>query len=1053
MTDLRAQAHPTIVSPKMPSHGRRILLPSRPRPSKHAARKKSGVRPERKASVRKEAYDVDDDEGDDDEKIHRESGADEESEPSNTLSANTQATLASDVESGTQDVLDKSDSDGEMAVKLQAAGDCESLLGSGESGDDQEDSEERFIIADTVNSKKRAVARAKGDPAFQKRRQQLLQQRGQSRIVSSSARGADHDDAIFGASMMDDLGSLSPDTMRLLGLPVLEDELFAEQAEFHSDSEPSFSDFFGSDDEDDAQGGRDDDDELTSLDSSDLDDTEDDADISDLEGALVGEPFLAHVGEVDAAPQTAEQLNAAMEAGAEIARQDIPLLVIEDLDGRLIYARAGDGEAVFGSDGEFEFVDDSDSNSDSVAENLNARDHRWAASAWAGANTSQRARDDERGEVFDDEGDTTDDLLDEDMQFPRLLVGSVDPRGGRTSRRARAMAARLRRLSPNEGSRAALRRVDYSRTESTSVVDDGATSAASEATPSTEANLPLGGAPSGSDTSAYPADRQSTSGSALSTITLRAAVPATPVTSGSEEPLRSETEASSRRQPEMGSFIPSSTNSVHRAVIDGSKPAASPFTSKYSLQRRGLAGKRRSRRCSTTPSKSIGKRARHDSPSGGLTQLDEFSEAPSSPEAIKTDAPLPMDLDDVVNASMLWRSDESSETGADDQDSDVASESTADPSKSHSRAATDSVGLNVNAFSRWRKIPMGVFRDQQQLGRPLSRHERIETPRASGLAGNASDLRQPVFGNFLLQRVTNGSQSDRRVDRSPFRRTGSHGGSLHMVVPSPHATSSDQRGESFVVSPVLWPARSGNAGRNSLGDAILNPLALASMTNADAFGSDIVAAPVSNKMTKREKRERKAARAALRAAARAEKQRLRNEEGTGSTASDLLVSAPTTPRVETRGGLSVGSENPRHLLSPTKVMPRLSITEASPRASPVPPAAPVGPSSLRKARSAGDGQHSPWTDEQSHQQSQPYGSGEHDPQNSSQLSGNTPPTCAVAGDGHVPILPSSTFGPPLVSPLFGGLFAPLSNVHGHNEAGDGDDEDLEASNEAPVLRI
>ena len=73
-------------------------------------------------------------------------------------------------------------------------------------------------------------------------------------------------------------------------------------------------------------------------------------------------PLIAHVGTSQDLPNDPFQPHDDNEFPDE-ARHDVPLLVIEDLDGRLIYARAGDGEAVFGSDGEFEFDGDSENDS------------------------------------------------------------------------------------------------------------------------------------------------------------------------------------------------------------------------------------------------------------------------------------------------------------------------------------------------------------------------------------------------------------------------------------------------------------------------------------------------------------------------------------------------------------------------------------------------------------------------------------------------------------------------------------------------------------------
>ena len=52
-----------------------------------------------------------------------------------------------------------------------------------------------------------------------------------------------------------------------------------------------------------------------------------------------------------------------------------------------------------------------------------------------------------------DDGETTDELPDNDMPYPRLLVGSIAPHGGRNARRAREIAARSRNNSPRVSSR------------------------------------------------------------------------------------------------------------------------------------------------------------------------------------------------------------------------------------------------------------------------------------------------------------------------------------------------------------------------------------------------------------------------------------------------------------------------------------------------------------------------------------------------------------------------------------------------------------------------
>lgn len=1002
------------------------------RPSKFGGRRRDDVRPERKSSVRKQNFDLEDDifgvpqNGDDDESDLSDLTDEDQGGVGTAPSSSTSARLAHRVGSDN----DTDESDGEMAAQILAAGDGESLLGSGESDAEQEDEEEQYIIANARRAKIR-------QRALQQRRAQRRQQQQES-----GAAGEGHDPAGDGvvagtaAENDDALGAFSPETARLLGLPVVQDELFQEQQGFHSDSEPSFSDFFASDHADD-------DDELTSFDE-DEDDT--DSDISDLHADLMGEPFLAHVGELAdpiaqsqiASLSDAAQANPSAEDGGAVAQsQDIPLLVIEDLDGRLIYARAGDGEAVFGSDGEFEFVDseDEDDSDDDDSSLLHGRDARWPG----------RQLPPSRGEhVFDDEdeGDTTDELPDEEMPFPRLLVGSVGPRGGRTSRRARAMAAQMRKLSPHK--RGGHARTNSNITDATSVSATSPMSASIDLAPA--ASLADDG-----NTEAGPSSQNQASLGLPETPNTRAqspasvqneqqqppqprAIPSTPVAGGQARMTPTFAEVVSAggqqeaKQPAMGSFMPSSSKSIHRAVVDGNRKAASPFTSKHSLQRRGLAGRRRPRQSSFS-SQSTLKRARREEATGVFPPGEDLvSEATSSPEMLKSNPPLPMDLDDVVDASMLWRSGDSSDgETADHNDSDVSDSTAGQSRRSESKGAdcngpSDGFGLNSSAFSRWRKIPMGAFREQQQG--LLSGGGSGSSAGASHHASNGSRRSQQAFaGNYLLQRVSHGGHR-RAVDHSPFRRNGNHGSSLHMVVPATAQSPSNPGQAEMIVSPVLWPVHRKSRTTDDLYDD-MRPSYSAGASNGTATGGGSA-----RKMTKREKRERKAQRAVARRAAREERQRLRNElsqsnaveEADNGDANDSGAvdynTAPSTPRVGTAPAIP-------DYLSPSKGinMPRLQITEASPRVSPAPQQAADSP----KVDGDLDTTHS-------HESS------------SVTLSGHTPPTHAVA-DHTMPSLPSATFGPPLASPLFGGLFAPLN-------MSSGDEHELELEREGgSALRI
>lgn len=388
---------------------------------------------------------------------------------------------------------------------------------------------------------------------------------------------------------------------------------------------------------------------------------------------------------------------------------------------------------------------------------------------------------------------------------------------------------------------------------------------------------------------------------------------------------------------------------------------------------------------------------------------------------------------------------------------------------------------------------MGAFRDRQLRARgpeTAGAHEG-----GSGSRGGNGQRHPTMMGNYLLQRVSgsNGSGSNRREAHSPFRRAESQGDSLHMVVPSPRS-SSDRRSESFLISPVLWPVRGGarnQGGSNATQDTTPNG-APPTLSLAEA-GDHRQGA----KMTKREKRERKARRAAQRKAARADKeQRLQplvdsqgdadNKDATvgGGTkqsngSMDTAAAAPKTPTLGI-STVAAGSHVPvaPDTLSPATAMPKLSITEASPRASPAPLGSvlQVGGSAadngsadqaVQAVQAAGGGApqaasgsglpkgsalvtaRAPVADSSSSAlTSNTHG---HPPASSSSLPGNTPPTRAAMVSSSVPSLPSSTFGAPVASPLFGGLFAPL-NMNAQDE-GELDDEGSQREGGAAMLRI
>ena len=603
-------------------------------------------RQERKASVRKETYTISDSESD-----------------------------LTDAPDEDEDAVADTESDGEMAKRLQAAGDGESLLGSAASDrelGETDDEEERFIIEDTARKEARAFGR-------QRTRRDSMSaamrgKEGRSAEERYNNDGQDYPD--------DGSGSLSPQTLHQLGLDGFEDELFEPQEAFHSSSEPSFTDFFGSGSDDDTDDGlaialepRHDDNELTTDDED-----EDITDISDLDESMLSAPFVARE-----ALAASASLQSPTGADAGTGPADIPLLVIEDLDGRLIYARAGDGEAVFGSDGEFEFVDDSDeedTDEDMDGLGFDYRDeHHW--SDWRAHGNDRHGQD---GPASDD-GDTTDEMPNEDMPFPRLLVGSVAPNGGRNARRARAMAAKSRRLSPSgidarsqEPSAQALteagkvqvgtrsgpttpgegvHELDFSiSTEALARDPKGTLESAAKSlglTPDEVARLVAGiegETISIPETASVPSSRSDDQDSqGAKPIALNS--PATPTL----DALPSTPEQrQSTSKPPMGSFIPTSSKAVHRAVIDGSRQAPSPFANRHGMQKRGLANRKRQPSMTTPSSKRIRRFSSADvaSQQGGTgEETSEGGTKSSSRQASPVD---PMELDDVVDASMLWRS-------------------------------------------------------------------------------------------------------------------------------------------------------------------------------------------------------------------------------------------------------------------------------------------------------------------------------------------------------------------------------------------------------------
>ncbi|PWN47271.1 hypothetical protein IE53DRAFT_371595 [Violaceomyces palustris] len=1070
------------------------IAPRMPKKAQRASSKRAEKRGERKASVRKEKYeDLDNDSdltevpsSDEDENVMQERRRKQKGKARST------------------DSLD-SDLDSELEAKLLAAADGESLLGSGESGEDNESEEERFIIQDAIQREAKAKARSKrgfkreddgaggrdkgnshewerkGDGEYKARASAIhsgaLSNTDTSGDITTNVNGGGEggrDDRANEAEADeetedpdgDDVVSLSPHTMRAYGLPVIEDELFAEQEVFNSSSEPSFTDFFESSDEDAgalADGARSDDDETTTDDDTD-------EDISDLEGGVLDAPLLAHVGSTEGVQGTEQNADLATIATG----QEVPLLVIEDLDGRLIYARAGDGEAVFGSDGEFEFVDDSDDDSSDMEFGVDGQWRSWN-SLGSGA-----AAD------YDDDGDTTDELPDEDMPYPRLLVGSIAPRGGRNARRARALAAKSRRLSPS--ARSGRAGGEASTTTRSSPIGFEATgpeiAGQSTGPPITEAD---GNNSSGTNasvttpdgktveldftisTEALAKDPEGTIAQAAKSLGLtieeaarlvagvqvpeaakqgseprtiaqlaggtsppsgeRLAAP-NGLCNGEEPSQRPKTpepmsNAPSFPKPEMGSFMPASSKSVHRAVIDGSKKAPSPFSSKRALQKRGLAKRRITRRESDASQAS--KRPRRFSIVGrAASTLEEMSEvAPSSPEPAPVD---PMDLDDVVDASMLWRG-ASSKSPSPDAEEDTDDEGDGTDASTARKGRSKKPGINLNAFARWDKIPMGTFRDTQGSSASWNHHQ------------------QPL-GTFILTRSHAGSSS-RRQDQSPFRHSSEAARNSDMFSMSPMrntsrppaiSTGSDLNGtltstttgrrHSFVVSPVLFPVRSSEmsgVGSGYTGSDLFSSIDVADnnrharhlATARQDFSSER-GGP--RKTTRREKRERKARRAAMLAS------QMDDAASVTSVQSEPSHSPhPGTPTIQTTTleGMKLEDSD-----SPSTVLPRMRIIDASPtpRGSPAPPTATVGWSAAPTNSTTLQVPAAPSIQGEGEAGMEKSDMGPPSAIRVTEPLGHLPPSSqdklqSQADDAASAILPSSACRTPLHSPLFGGIFA------------------------------
>lgn len=983
-------------------------------PKRKSERKKE----ERKAAVRKETYDLD--------------GTDSElSDAPEDTGVN-----AAQPDQGSNDP-NLTESDDDMAEKLRAAGDGESLLGSAISdreGGDTDQEEERFIIEDSRRREAKADARRQRDGSSPQRVNKAASPPKYTKRVQ-------REDDPFPDNAS---GSLSPQTLQQLGL----DELFGEPDGFHSSSEPSFTDFFMSESEEgtDEDGlelaARSDDDQLTT------DDEDDESDISDMEDGLLSAPFLNEALAAGAGTQL-------MPNNADaIAQADIPLLVIEDLDGRLIYARAGDGEAVFGSDGEFEFVDDSEEESDE--DDIHFPMDGFNGTRWT------NWRNDDGDET--DEGETTDELPNEDMPFPRLLVGSVAPHGGRNARRARALAARSRRLSPahaqgrsressatkemiesveqnvnnNEAVKdqnsvemangnPSLQDVDFSISTEDLARDPKATLEAAARslglTVDEVAQLVIGSAASTSNNAEANGQISDVPNAAYLSPEMSNVPLPIPVT-----PDQQRFQAL-RRAPLMGSFMPTSSKGIHRAVIDGSNQAPSPFSNRFGTQRKGLAGGKKRQPSQSTPS---AKRLRRESATSMAlkSEFGENAESSAQPETQIHEEIDEMDLDDVMDASMMWRGSYSSspphgvleeKVGSLGKKSPAIRPSSARKSSNAGAASTSpekSTGLNLNAVARWHRIPMGAFRDGQI------------TASHAGSSSNAIANQQQPLGSFLLTRARGGGQhggkagtsSRLQAEHSPFRgRT--CGDSIHLGQAPKMTTMRD----AFIVSPVLWPS-------NSNGQALPN-LHLGGRQTIQPVQGQNGANDARKMMTRREKRERKARRAALKSAL---------ESAATAGTPDSSIQSPSKQNSSAASAL---------LDSPSTALPKLSITDASPHGSPLASKSkPFPPSGLSKEISGSSAEHGgskvgEFAVPDLAASAKNKSSGAIDIPSSSAFSSSPSMTAMVQGSqasgtnmmsGSMPTTspssslssqhqpPSSVFGMPLHSPLFGSILNPTN---------------------------
>jgi len=487
-----------------------------------------------------------------------------------------------------------------------------------------------------------------------------------------------------------------------------------------------------------------------------------------------------------------------------------------------------------------------------------------------------------------------------------------------------------------------------------------------------------------------------------------------------------------------------------------------------------------------------------------------------------------MDLDDVVESSMLWRGDRSKSPSADEEVIDATEEEDSDlgsmiqlgsPALRATKAASEARRLakgkgkesdlngkgkskssSMSGFARWDKIPLGAFRDTQSSRGGSSSRNKESQVSSSRIPVQSSSHR---LGNFLLTATgpRSGAESSFSVARrnsrhsqesSPFRgrraaRSAEQalsfamGGNTLLDLEKARAAAGSGRDATFIVSPILWPVRNRRMSGASQGAQIPEdditsvqlPEALSPSGQSSAYGASDVDMAFGlggssrrdlppGRITKREKREKRARRAAaqlqmqIALAAQAE---LAQQHLQHRSLENGIDTADTTPplnegserdMLKSAGSSSLaphGKEANDDSSAASLAMPRLSITDASPRTSPG-AQVPVAPLPKRFQRE-GSASLKGSTEPSGQLMSGPsHASSSMPPPSSTLMSSssnqaqdsNSLHSASLAQAQTSPVLrpPSSSFGGPLHSPLFGGIGMYGSGQGGEDGDGEGD---------------